>query len=234
MRNKNSYEKFSYDEHAKTCAINDLHGQILRTSKGKPIDESQIQLIINSIKLGLHLNKDDILLDLGCGNGSISHHLFDYCKGYMGVDISNYLIDVAKKFFQRKPDYCFISYSVIDYVKKEQFPEHYTKSLCFAAFQYFSDKDAITLLTLIRERFTNISSIFIGNIPDKEQNALFYLHKCPSEEELTDINTAVGKWRTKLEVKSLAQTAGWNCSLSRMSSEFYAASYRYDVVLSRD
>lgn len=230
---KDTYKHFSYDNHARLCEFDDLQGQILRTSKGKPISEEQIQLIVNTIKRALTLSDDDIILDLACGNGSISHYLFDSCQGYLGVDVSNYLIEVAQKFFQKKLEYSFKSDSAIDYLRNETHPERFTKLLCFAAFQYFTDKEALILLTLINERFYNISNIFLGNLPDRDKHDLFYQNESPSITELDDHKTAIGRWRTKKEVLFIVKSSGWDCSFTSMPNDFYASGYRYDVNIYR-
>ena len=115
MKNaKPLYTKFSYDEHARTCAPDDFLGQIRRTVQGVPVSDNQIQMICAAMGAGLSLKPDDVLLELACGNGALSTFLFDLCKGYLGIDLSEYLISVAKKNFEVLPHYQFTAKGAIE------------------------------------------------------------------------------------------------------------------------
>lgn len=230
---KPSYPKFSYDEHARTCAPDDFLGQTRRTVKGVPLSVDQVQMIITAIKSNLQLSPEDSLLELACGNGALSQFLFGSCKDYLGVDLSEYLISVAKKNFEVLPHYRFSVQEALQYVAKEPQPERFTKGLCYAGFQYFSDKNAAEILHSIYKNFSNIQTIFIGNLPDKERAAKFYKGEQPSTEELSDCSTAIGVWRTRNEFSQLTRDTGWKVRFSTMPGEFHASYYRYDVLLSR-
>lgn len=227
------YQKFSYDEHAKSCAPDDFLGQTRRTVQGVPLSNDQIQLIVAAIKSGIKIKPGDVLLDLACGNGALSHLLFDSCKGYLGVDMSEYLISVAKKNFEVLPHYQFLAQCALDYVRQEVRPAKFTKAIIYAGFQYFPAADAVEILRTIFERFRNIQIIFIGNLPDRDLMEVFYKLRQPGEEELSDCGTAIGCWRTKSEIEKLASSAGWRACFSLMPAEFYASSYRYDALLKR-
>ena len=89
MQNENqSYKKFDYNEHAKSRAPDDFWGQIRRTVNGEPVSEEQINMITAAIRSTLQLNPEDKMLDLACGNGILSHLLFDSIAAYLGVDLS--------------------------------------------------------------------------------------------------------------------------------------------------
>jgi len=230
---KTPYPKFSYDEHARTCAADDFLGQVRRTVQGKPVSDDQIQMIITAIKSGLSLNNDDVLLELACGNGVLSQLLFDSCKGYLGIDISEHLISVAKKNFEILPHFQFSVKGAMEYVREEDQPERFTKMLCYAGFQYFFDKDLVELLFTLFRKFGHIQTIFIGSLPDKDRVGEFYKSRTPGPEELFDNKTAIGIWRTRREFELLANKAGWKAKLLIMPEEYYASYYRYDAVLSR-
>jgi SAM-dependent methyltransferase len=230
---KTNYPKFSYDEHAKTCAPDDFFGQICRTVQGKPVSEDQLQILIAAIRSGLEFKSDDVLLELACGNGAVSQYFFEFCRGYLGVDISEYLVSIAKKNFQVLPDYQFLVQDAVGYVQQEQQPEKFTKVLCCASFQYFPDGDAVGILSALFKRFRNVQSIFIGTLPDKDRAGLFYKSRQPSIEELSDCNTAIGIWRTKEEFERLVVKAGWKVEFPAMDEKFYASYCRYDALLRR-
>ncbi len=230
---KPSYPKFSYDEHARTCAIDDLLGQTRRTVQGVPVSDDQIQMIVTAIKSGLAFKPDDVLLELACGNGVLSKSLFDSCKDYLGVDLSEYLISVAKKNFEVLPHYRFSVQGAVEYVRQELQPERFSKVLCYAGFQYFSANEVAEILRTLFETFINVQTVFIGNLPDKERAAKFYKEKQPSDEELSDCSTAIGVWRTQNEFARLVGGTGWKVRFSNMPAEFHGSYYRYDALLSR-
>lgn len=228
-----AYPRFSYDEHARTCAPDDLLGQVCRTVRGVPVTDEQVQMILSAIKAALDLKRSDTLLELACGNGVLSKELFGVCGGYLGTDVSEYLISVAKKNFEKLPDYRFEIVGALDCVRRGERPYRFTKALCYAGLQYFPDEEAVDILRLLKTRFANVCAIFIGNLPDRNRAAEFYKQRQPGEEELSDPCTAIGIWRTQEQFARLATIAGWKASFSLMPSEFHSSYYRYDALLSR-
>lgn len=234
MQNKKTtYQKFDHNEYAKTCAPDDFWRQIRRTVKGEPVSEEQIKMIVYSIQSALRLKPDDKLLDLACGNGALSHLLFDLIAEYLGVDFSDHLILVAKKNFERLPSYRFMKQEAAEYVITELHPERFTKVLCYGSFSYFPSADAAEVLRIIFHKFTNVQTIFIGNLPDKDRAAAFYKTKPAGAEEMSDSSSQIGIWRTRIEFARLAREAGWKADFSVMPAEYYAGYYRYDALLSR-
>ncbi|NOU00629.1 MAG: class I SAM-dependent methyltransferase [Gallionella sp.] len=233
QNDKDSYPRFDYNEHAKTLAPDDFLGQVKRTVKGEPVAEEQIKMIVDAIQASLRLKPDDKLLELACGNGAVSRYFFDSCADYLGVDISEYLISVAKTNFERLPHYRFVTRGAAEYVRHESHPEHFSKDLCYAGFCFFPAADAIEVLHTLYDKFINVQTLFIGNLPDKDRAAEFYKTRKPGTEELSDHSTAIGTWRTREEFKQMAAGAGWKVEFSFMPKEYYAGHYRYDAQLSR-
>lgn len=227
------YPKFDHDKYAKTRAPDDFWGQIRRTVQGEPVSDEQIEMIVEAMSDGLGMRSDDVLLDLACGNGALSHFLFDSCAEYLGVDLSAYLISVAKKNFEDLPRYRFVEQGAAEYVRFEPQPERFSKVLCYGSFPYFSAGDAVDVLRLLFEKFSNAQTVYIGNLPDKERAVEFYKANQPSAEELSDSASQIGIWRTRSEFAQLANDAGWKVQFSTMPAEFYASYYRYDALLSR-
>ncbi|MEJ2650137.1 MAG: hypothetical protein P8016_17215 [Sedimentisphaerales bacterium] len=182
------YSKFSYDEHAKTCAPDDFLGQVRRTVNGEPLSDEHI---------------------------------------------SEYLIGVAKKNFEKLPEYQFTAEGVVEYIRQEKQAERFTKMLCYAGFQYFRDHEVEEIFDTILNKFHNVKNIFIGNLPDRARAYEFYKSRIPSGEELSDPQTAIGVWRNKDEFKRLANRAGWAVEFTIMPDGFHASYYRYDAFLSR-
>ena len=98
--------------------------------------------MVAAIRTGLDLRAEDVVLDLACGNGALSARLFDSCAGLVGVDASEYLIEVAKANFELVPRYTFLLDDAAHYAESEPEPERFSKVLCYGSFSYFSYDDA--------------------------------------------------------------------------------------------
>jgi cyclopropane fatty-acyl-phospholipid synthase-like methyltransferase len=233
MPNDNKiYLEFDYDEYSRTRAPDDFWGQVRRTVNGRPVSDDQIKMIVDTIISSLNLKPDDTLLDIACGNGALSHLLFDSCPDYLGVDLSEYLISVAKANFEALPHYQFMQQGAAEYVRAELRAERFSKVLCYGSFSYFSEADAAEVLCTLFEKFGNVRSVFIGNLPDKDRAAEFY-KKQPDVKELADCCSQIGIWRTRNEFSQLANEAGWQVKFLTMPDGFFSSYYRYDALLSR-
>lgn len=230
---KTTSTSFDYDQHARSCSPDDFWGQVKRTVRGQPVNEEQIGMIINAVRTHVDLNHNDILLDLACGNGALTRLLFNDCAGCVGVDLSEYLIAVAKENFEALPDYAFIHQDAGTYVNEATNAEQFTKVMCYGAFQCFPPEVAKQVLSTLYRKFVNVEKVFIGNLPDKDLADAFFIEYPPAEGLLDDFASPLGMWRTKEEFAALANAAGWKISFLRMPKEFYGAHYRYDVVLTR-
>ena len=230
---KTDYKKFNFDEYARACAPDDFLGQTRRTVNGVPVSDEQIELILNAIRSALVLKQDDTLLDIACGNGALSQNLFGLCAGYLGADLSEYLISVARENFEVLPDYRFIQQGASEYVRLEPNPERFSKVLCYGSFQYFPPEDAKEVLETLFKKFTNVQKVLLGNLPDRSRAEDFYKENLPSTQELMDCGSQMGIWRTRAELAELAGNAGWKVNFTTMPAEFHASHYRLDVLLTR-
>lgn len=222
-----------HKEYPKICDPNDFWGQIKRTVDGMPVSDYQINLIVEAIKSGLSLVKEESFLDLGCGNGALSQFFFEECNCFLGVDFSSYLIDVAKKNFEKRPNFSFIEYDAATYVKEEKNPKQFTKVLCYGAFPYLTENDAETVISSIYERFVNVKKVFLGNLPDLDRIDNFYYKDIKYQSDIKDNTSSIGIWRSKIEIIEMVRKFGWNPEIKFMPKEYYAANYRYDVILTR-
>lgn len=233
MTEKPPYSNFDHDKFARSQQPKDFWSQIRRTVNGKPVSENQIATIVGKIVNSLYLSKSDNLLDLACGNGALSSRLFDYCSKVHGVDLSEYLIEVANENFQRPGTITFTACDAKNFLVNDPHAAQYTKVLCYGSFSYFSATSAEAILKILCEKYVNVSHVFIGNLPDYDKRNKYFTHSTPSEHQLTQHTTSIGIWRTRSAFEKLATNAGWRASISEMPKDFYGAGYRYDVTLER-
>lgn len=221
----------SYNEHAKQCDPKDFLAQMRRTVNGKQVEPEQIALIQETIVRALEIKPNDILLDLCCGNGALGDPIFDLCAGGVGVDIGDYLTEIANENFASPPQRRYICSDAASYVRSESEPGRFTKALCYGSFAYLSFEDARSTLEGIRRRFSSVSRFFIGNLPDKERMTAFFYEGSYVAGIENQHDSSIGIWRSEDEFTTLARSAGWDATFSRMPDSFFAAHYRYDVLL---
>ena len=197
------------------------------------MSEAQIGQIVEAIRTGLDLQRDDRVLDVACGNGALSRYFFDDCAALYGVDFSDYLIEVAQRNFARPPRFEFSVGDAAGYVLGEPQPERFDKVLCYGSFSFFSAADAETVLRELARRFVNVRRVYLGNLPDRDRAERFYPNGAVPEADLDDPAAAIGIWRGAAQWRELASAHGWQIRFHHMPADFYAAHYRFDVILDR-
>ncbi len=222
-----------YKTHPEQCDPDDLWGQVMRTVNGKPVPEEQINLIIEFVVRSLNLHKEDVLLDLCCGNGALTDRLFNFCAGGVGIDFSEPLISIANKKFHKENQRDYFLSDIEDFLNKENTCHQYTKAICYGSFMYLTEKKALNVLKLLCEKFTGVEKFLIGNLPDKNKIETFAKNRGVEKIIADDPAEPFGIWRTKREFSKMANMAGWNVTFSEMPENFYSAGYRYDALLIR-
>ena len=225
-------DKAHYDRvvHPTTCAPDDFWGQVRRTVQGKPIPQEQIDIIYLMVRQALQFQRNDILLDIACGNGRLGSEFFLEVQGYHGIDISPSLIDIAKSNFESLPHFSFEEIDATSYCTQEINPQRFTKVLFFGAFSYLPEAEALSVLSLLRTRFTSLKAVFIAPIPDKDcADTFFYT---PGENrQLDDHTTAIGRWFAQADFLHLAHESGWNVVFPTLPEIFYQKHYRFNALL---
>lgn len=225
-------ERFTfYKEFPKTCRPDDFWGQVKRTVGGVPVPQDQIDMIVYSVLEGLCICKEDILLDLCCGNGALTSLLFRHCQGGVGVDFSEYLIEIANRNFTKAPRETYVLKDVVDYCETSPTSHIFTKALCYGSFSYLESDRAERFLCLLRGNFPNLTHVYIGNCPDRDLLKEFVDKQVFELGSEDDPESPIGIWRTKEEFSDFTTSCGWMASFRKMPKTFYASHYRYDVVL---
>ena len=87
----------------------------------------------------LHLNRNKIVLDLGCGIGRWADSISGDCKEYIGVDFSGEMISIARQ-KKRKGDCLFYNLSVLDALDdKRVIGRHYDIIIVTGVSMYIND-----------------------------------------------------------------------------------------------
>lgn len=224
-------ENESYDSHARRCDRNDIWTQVKRTVNGRPLPQEQISLIIETVAEMLELSPSDVLLDICCGNGALTHHWFARCAGGVGIDASPYLIEVANERFASGTTDRYIATEALSHIRASTGRSDFTKAVCYGSLQYFSRERAGELLAAINGRYPRLERLVVGNIPDLDRAAHFFSEGIPDASTLASPRSQIGVWYSEAEFGDLAWNAGWHCRVRRMPECFHAAHYRFDAIL---
>ena len=221
--------EYDYTERPKLFDKNDFWRQVRRTINGKPVDETQINLIINQVCTILSLNKNDDLLDLGCGNGALTTRFSPYVSKIHGIDMSDYLIGVANEYFSTSK-LTFESNTISAIIDQDRL-KSYDKCLLYGVSSFLDDD----LLEKLVFKFLQGGgkSIFLGNVRDKVFANEFYGDNL-SMHSLEDITSSMGKWRSKTWFSQIAKNGNFKVSYHKMKKDFYASKYYFDVLLQRN
>lgn len=221
-----------YNTHAAKAAPDDFWSQVRRTVRGRPVDEAQINLIVDAVCTELDLRVDDVLLDLCCGNGALTDRIFTRCRGGLGVDFAENLIAIAQQHFATAERLYAVG-DVVDFCETAGDTSQFTKALCYGAFALLAADSARRMLQALCERFGSITRVVIGNLPDRALLHSFYDADKYRPGIEYDHESPLGIWRTEDEFRELAAATGWTVEFRRMPVEFFGAAYRYDAILKR-
>lgn len=207
--------------------------QVEKTVSGKPISQDQFAALISDIKKALDVKEDDIVLDMCCGNGVITRVIAGVCNSIVGVDYSEPLIKVARK-YNNPGNVIYFQKSILDQGLKNLHNRLFTKIYLYEALQHFDENDLPKILDAIREISTSNSVIFIGSIPDidrlwnfydtDERQKDYFIRKSKNEE-------AIGTWWQQNHVVDICSKNGYLCEVLPQNQKLHTAHYRFDVRL---
>src|ERR1039457_40682 len=110
-------------------------------------EQYDFKKIADDIIEKVHFEKEDVVLDLCCGNAALAKIISKSCKEIHGVDHSAHLIESAKK-LKEKENLKNLSLHFENAVSIDKlFSENkFDKSYCYFSFQYFDKKKRELLL----------------------------------------------------------------------------------------
>jgi SAM-dependent methyltransferase len=224
--------EYMHKEFPKSVGRDEFWKQIKRTVNGKEVSEEDISNIVKQITNHILPNKEDHLLDLGCGNGALASNFFPSIGQYTGVDFSEYLLGVAQEFFNPE-NVEYVDDSAENFINNCESPQIYTKILIYGVMSYFGRKGLINILTKIKNDFVNSDCVFVGNIPNKLKAQEFYDNEGVTNFDVEDSKSAIGTWWDPEELIQICNDIGFKVELLYMPDSFYGSKYRFDILLTR-
>jgi cyclopropane fatty-acyl-phospholipid synthase-like methyltransferase len=212
--------------------LDDFLKQVGKTFLGKTINEGMFNIILNSVKENLDINKNDVVLDLGCANGLITHNIALDCLKILGYDLSKDLIDTAKKHHSRK-NVTYINNNILNIdIKKTSIQKIYM----YEVIQHLNYKELRKLLIEFNEELGNFT-FFIGSIPDAEKLLQFYNTKERKKyyfnEVLENGKFHIGNWWYKEQLEYLCEDLDLECKMIKQNSKLHTSHYRFDCLIKR-
>ncbi|MFC2055792.1 class I SAM-dependent methyltransferase [Chloroflexota bacterium] len=205
--------------------------QVQYTVSGVPISPDQLNAYISDIINALEIDRNDYILDMCCGNGMITSEISKVCSSMIGIDYSQYLIYIAKKY--NNPDnvtyYCM---SILEKRIKKIIQMPFTKVYICAALQYFTKPGLKKILEQIKDLSRLNSVIFIGDIPDKDRIWDFYDTEERRKNYLSsNKQNAIGTWWKKEDIADICINNGFDIMFLPPNELTGSAHYRFNIRL---
>lgn len=188
------------------------------------------QRIAQHIAHCLQLAHSDRLLDVCCGNGTLSSLLASNCAQVLGVDISTGLIESAKNTYQ-SPNLRFVKANAM---QLSGLGGSYHKINLYFSFQYFETYEAgLRVLAEMNSLLMPGGRIFIGDTPDQRRWFKYYntpikwLRYTYQKMKGTE---PMGKFWHPREFESMAQSLGLTVEILPEPADLPYAWYRFDAV----
>lgn len=205
--------------------------QVGKTVNGKPISQQQFSAIILDIRDRLELNDADVVLDLCCGNGLISHQIAQYCSQILAVDFSEPLLTIAKQKFQTLNT----RYVLADVCKLPDIilQSPITKIYMYEALQHLNLDQTTQLFAQLARLHKPLPKFYLGAVPDFKRIWNFYNTKERREEFETrkkNGTEAIGHWWNREELECLASDHGFDVQFIEQSASEHGSHYRFDML----
>lgn len=229
--------KRHWENRPKLTGKTDYLQQVGKTVKGQPITDLQFQLIVSEICDQLQLEKDDIVLDLCCGNGLITKELARHCKEVVGIDFSQPLLEVANR-DHRPTNVSYQNFNILDLDKMPLISSgSFSKILINEALQFVKKRELIAVLRNILRLSSESCTILIGGIPEMTKKWEFY--NTPKRRLMYCARTvfgneAIGTWWDKEFIRETCRQLDLLCEFREQRRELHTSHYRFDVLISRN
>lgn len=208
----------------------DKNAQVSRTGKSD-ISDAELDRIAAYIANIIGLSSSDSLLDVCCGNGTITSRLVKYCHSATGIDFSEVQIKNAKA--QNWPDIDFMQGDALELSRVVKGP--FDHIICHFSFQYFdSYAKGYRVLQNMSELLKPGGNIFLGDIPDHHRKQVFFPLWEPRirhEIRRTLGREPMGRFWKKESLNKLADKLGLEGKAIVQPQDFLYAHYRFDYLI---
>jgi 2-polyprenyl-3-methyl-5-hydroxy-6-metoxy-1,4-benzoquinol methylase len=230
---KEKVQKY-YRNRIKENNSNNLLWQVGKTTNGKVVSMDQVEIIIKTIISRLRLKKNDLLLDVGSGNGLLTKEISKHVLKVTGLELTPELIEIAMT-NNSANNISYINYDILRF-NEINGNKKYMKVYLYEVIQHLNHNETDTLLSVLNKITSNNATIFIGGILDIERKWIFF----DSEERqsiyfssLLSGNELLGTWFYKDFFKFIAKKHNWYVECIPQETNLYTSHYRFDCILQR-
>ena len=212
--------------------IDEALQQIHRTVMGRPVEHYHLDTIVNAVFGALNLKSEDVVADLGCGNGLVTVRIATQVRRIAGIDVSEPLIEAART-VHTHPN---CTYHVGDIAKLDSLPiDGVTKAYSYEVLQHLSTEDTRALLGALTEGFGSGLVFFVGGIPERARLRAFY--DTPErwayyERRMDEDTEQIGHWWERDQLVALCDEFGLACTPRDQAASLYSSHYRFDAKIS--
>jgi len=210
----------------------ELYRQVERTVGGKPVSPDEIELLTEAITQRLNLGRDDVLLDLCCGNGLITARLSPLCRAVVGADYTIELIQTARE-RQPMPNTVYL-HRAADDLHPTDFPVGPPTKVCMnGGLQYLTEALTKRVLRSLRALARQDLVIFFTDVPDAAKLDAFYNtpeRRAEFEWRRAAATEPMGTWWDRDHLRGLMQSANYAASIIEPDPGRSTAHYRFDVL----
>ena len=213
----------------------DLFRQVDRTVSGRAVGPGEVQRLVDAVIEGLDLTAQDGLLDLCCGNGLITGLFAPHCRAVVGVDYSEYLIEVARQ-NASADNIVYMLGSVEDLDALDFTARPPNKVSINGGVQHFSVGMLDSMLAGLGRMAPAPTALMFTDVPDADR--IFDFYDTPERREdfqrRRDARAeAIGTWWSREEMAALLGKHGYRANFAVPVGRS-SAHYRFDVTARLD
>lgn len=215
----------------------DLLYQTGKTVNKKPIDSSTFTLIIDGIIKNLNLHSNDTLLDLCCGNGTITYELSKTSNQVFGIDFSVPFINNAITYKKNQN----IEYICHDITKLSKMMNNLqgasiNKVLLYDGLAYFNKTQLKALIKTLSDITKGNVTMLFGSVLDSKKKWNFFNTFNRKINYFINIkllknSKGLGAWWRMDDIKEICEALEFFCAFIDQPSQLYTSHYRTDVVI---
>lgn len=215
----------------------DLLYQVGKTVSSEPIDDNQVNIIVNNIIRELQITAEDNVIDLCCGNGLLTKYIATNAGFVLGIDFSAKMIKNAN-YYNTGDNIEYLQHDVkkinelTNIIKSKQI----NKVIISDALAYFSAQEFSAILESLNQMLVSNHSILLGNVLFHEKRWKFYNSFKRKlnyfiKHKILGKTTVLGKWWQYNELKCIFNRFNYKMKIINQDSKLYSAHYRIDILL---
>ena len=224
--------KMYYSGRVNEKARTDFLWQVGKTVGGQEVPQEQIDLIVKAIIGQLELSENDMVIDIGCGNGLLTKRTSEFVREITGIELTQELYEIALEYNSAKNTQ-YVNASIFD-IDIEQQKSKYSKVYLYEVLQHLSLIESDNLIEVLNKITKEKAVIYLGGILDIEKRWCFFNtneRKYHYFDSVLSGEDPLGTWFYKDFFNYLGEKHELAVECYMQDSELYTSHYRFDCVM---